>query len=103
MSEQVTKSSLGDQHEDRSDWARVAALSEAELEEAIAQDPDEDIVAPDWTRAKLVLPQPKNSNHMRVDPEVLAWYKQQGRGYLTRMHAVLRAHYEAHRDARSSA
>ncbi len=97
MSERITRVTLGDVMEDRSDWARVDAITEAELEEAIAQDPDADIVAPDWTRAKLVLPQPKDSIHMRVDPEVLAWYKQRGRGYLTRMHAVLRAYYEAHR------
>jgi uncharacterized protein (DUF4415 family) len=32
---------------------------------------------------------------MRLDPEVLAWFKQSGKGYLSRMNAVLRAYVEA--------
>jgi hypothetical protein len=33
---------------------------------------------------------------LRVDTDVLAWFKAQGRGHLTRMNAVLRAYMEAH-------
>jgi len=29
---------------------------------------------------------------------VLAWFRRQGRGHLTRMNAVLRAYFEANRD-----
>ncbi len=88
---------MDDVLEDRTDWARVDAITEEELEAAIAADPDADVPDLDWTRAKLVLPQPKESVHMRLDPDMLAWYKQHGRGYLTRMHAVLRAYYETHK------
>ena len=35
---------------------------------------------------------------IRLDADVLAWMKSQGRGYQTRINAVLRAYYEAHRD-----
>ncbi len=38
------------------------------------------------------------SVHLRVDRYVLEWFKRQGKGHLTRMNAVLRAYYEAHRD-----
>jgi len=32
----------------------------------------------------------KTSVHLRVDTDVLDWFKAQGRGHLTRMNAVLR-------------
>jgi uncharacterized protein (DUF4415 family) len=34
---------------------------------------------------------------MRLDPEILGWFKARGRGYQSRMRAVLRAYVEAHR------
>ena len=38
---------------------------------------------------------PKASVSLRVDADVLAWFKSQGRGYQTRMNAVLRAFKDA--------
>jgi uncharacterized protein (DUF4415 family) len=38
---------------------------------------------------------PKASVSLRVDADVLAWFKAQGSGYQTRMNAVLRAFKEA--------
>jgi uncharacterized protein (DUF4415 family) len=38
---------------------------------------------------------PKASVSLRVDADVLAWFKAQGRGYQTRMNAVLRAFKDA--------
>ena len=43
------------------------------------------------------MPQRKQSIHLRLDPDLLVWYRKQGRGYLTRMNAVLRAYMDAHR------
>ena len=53
-----------------------------------------------WRRAKVVVPPGKTSVHLRVDADVLAWFKDQGRGHLTRMNAVLRAYMEAHEGER---
>ena len=58
-----------------------------------------------WENARLQPPlfppeesAPKKvSVHLRVDQDVLDWFKAQGRGHLTRMNAVLRAYYEAKR------
>ena len=52
-----------------------------------------------WRHAKVV-PPGKTSVHLRVDADVLAWFKAQGRGHLTRMNAVLRAYMEAHEGKR---
>ncbi|HEY2808491.1 MAG TPA: BrnA antitoxin family protein [Steroidobacteraceae bacterium] len=38
---------------------------------------------------------PKRSVSLRLDADVLAWFKAQGRGYQTRMNAVLRAFKDA--------
>ena len=49
----------------------------------------------DWTRAKLVTPEPKKAVSLRIDPDILDFFKSQGPGYQTRMNAVLRAWMEA--------
>ncbi|MCB1884004.1 MAG: BrnA antitoxin family protein [Geminicoccaceae bacterium] len=49
-----------------------------------------------WRNARVVTPSGKASIHLRVDNDVLAWFKAQGRGHLTRMNAVLRSYMEAH-------
>ena len=43
-------------------------------------------VHPDWYKPT------KTEIHIRVDTDVLEWYKSQGKGYQTKMNAVLRAH-----------
>ena len=54
-----------------------------------------------WQNARVVMPPPgKASIHLRVDSDVLEWFKEQGRGHLTRMNAVLRSFMEAHKQHR---
>jgi uncharacterized protein (DUF4415 family) len=54
-----------------------------------------------WKRARVVLPPAsgKAPVNLRVDREVLAWFRAQGPGYLSRMNAVLRSYYEAEKSA----
>jgi uncharacterized protein (DUF4415 family) len=75
----------------RTDWAKVDGMSEAALERSIAADPDDMREAPDWTRAVKGLPPPKEAVKLRIDADVLAWFRETGRGYQTRMNNVLRA------------
>ena len=48
-----------------------------------------------WDDAEVVLPVAKKAISMRVDPDILEFFKSQGNGHLTRMHAVLRAYVDA--------
>ena len=50
-----------------------------------------------WDNARVVMPrqEPKVPVSLRVDPEVLAWFRSGGKGYLSRMNAVLLAYVEA--------
>jgi uncharacterized protein (DUF4415 family) len=86
--------------EDRTDWAKVDAMTEADLERAIAEDEDERDLEPDWTRAELVMPRPRRSVHLRLDPEVVDFFKAGGKGHITRMQAVLRAYVDAQKRRR---
>ena len=52
------------------DLEKLGAMTEAELEQAIAEDEVESGLQPDWTRAKLVLLEPKQSVHLRLEQEV---------------------------------
>ncbi len=85
----------------------IRRYSPDELDEMVARGdyvptrPDAPAVEPDeefWRNARVVMPPPgKTSVHLRVDTDVLEWFKKQGRGHLTRMNAVLRSYMEAHR------
>lgn len=84
------------QGEDRSDLARVNAMSEADLERSIAADPDWHGVPQDWYRgAEAVMPRPKVPVSIRLDADVLEYFRGQGRGWQTKMNAVLRAYADA--------
>ena len=88
--------------EDRTDWAKVDAMTEADLERAIAEDEDEQDLEPDWTRAELVIPRPRQSVHLRLEPEVVDFFKAGGKGHITRMQAVLRAYVDAQKRRREA-
>jgi uncharacterized protein (DUF4415 family) len=51
-----------------------------------------------WQNAEVRLPETKTGVYIRLDGDVLDWLKSQGKGYQTRINAILRAYYEAHRD-----
>lgn len=50
-----------------------------------------------WLNAKIMRPALKKQTTIRFDQDVLDWFKAQGKGYQSRMNAVLRAYVEAHR------
>jgi uncharacterized protein (DUF4415 family) len=77
------------------DWAKVDALTDEEIEAAMADDPDwAEFKDLDWSQAVLVVPPKKKAISIRVDEDVLDFFKQQGAGYQRRMNAVLRSYME---------
>ena len=81
----------------RTDWARVDAQSEAELEAAIAADPDSEGAPGGLEDAVLVTPERKVAISIRLDRDVLDWYRASGPGYQTRMSEALRQVMEGER------
>ena len=77
--------------ESRTDLARIHAKTEAELERDIASDPDWRDIPRTWHEAaEAVMPVSKKLLSLRLDTDVVDWFRQQGPGYQTRINAVLR-------------
>lgn len=72
----------------------VDALSDAEIEAAVRADPDAVPLDLDWSKAVLVVPPRKQAISIRLDTDVLDFFKAQGAGYQRRINAVLRSFME---------
>ncbi len=82
----------------RTDWGRVDRLTDDEIARAVAGDPDAAPILPAaWFREATRLPPlTKKGVFLRLDPDVLAWFKAGGPGYQTRINQALRAFMQAH-------
>ncbi len=82
----------------KTDWDKLRAMPDSKVAfttDAPSTSPD------DWANAiahrGLPVPSRKTQIALRVDEDVLEWFKAQGAGYQTRMNAVLKAFRDAHR------
>ena len=102
MNEDITKASLGKGRKGQTDWQRVDALTDEDIAHAIAQDPATFEPDPAWFANALVLrpSQPKERITVRLDADMVQWFKAQGGGYQTRINSILRAYYEAQKAKR---
>ena len=81
---------------------KTASLDElkAMLERGEVKTPSDDTKSLDlpngfWDDAEVQEPKAKQPVSLRVDPDILEFFKDQGSGHLTRMHAVLRSYVDA--------
>jgi len=78
------------------DWNRLRRASNAEIRKGVESDPDARATDEEfWKSARVVWPSRKAVVTMRLDRDLLEWFRQQ-RGYQTRMNAILRAYMNAH-------
>jgi uncharacterized protein (DUF4415 family) len=68
------------------DWERVDALTDEDIDTTDIPPLNADFFA----NAQLRMPKPKQTITIRLDADVLDWFKLQGKGYQTRINAVLR-------------
>lgn len=74
--------------------AELAAMKDEDIDYSDIPEASENF----WKQAQVRWPdQPKTPLNMRLDADVVAWFRSQGKGYQTRINAVLRSFYEAHR------
>jgi uncharacterized protein (DUF4415 family) len=76
------------------DWSRFDALTDEDIAKAVADDPDAAPLDVDWSKAKMVRLEPKIAMSIRVDPDIYDFFKATGKGYQTRMNAVLRTYVD---------
>ncbi len=65
--------------EDRTNWNKIDALSGTQLEASIRADVDDVRGEPDWTQAIVGIPAPKDHINIRIDHDVLQWFRSNGR------------------------
>ena len=84
--------------ESLTDWDRVRAMSDAEVEAAAAADPDWQDVDLDWVaKTNRLQPARKRRLTLALDEEVVDWFRSHDRHYQARINAVLRAYMRRHR------
>jgi uncharacterized protein (DUF4415 family) len=77
----------------RTSWAKIDALKNSEFD--FSDIPE--LGKAFFKRAALRLPEPKTAVTIRLDRQVLNWFKTKGPGYQTRINALLRAYMETHK------
>jgi uncharacterized protein (DUF4415 family) len=95
MSEKYSKSQSSGSKRGRSrtDWNYLDRVTDDEIA-AIARDRDAAPHDIDWSSAVIVVPPKKKAISIRVDPDVLDFFKNEGPGYQRRINAVLRSYVE---------
>jgi uncharacterized protein (DUF4415 family) len=78
----------------RTNWARIDAIKNSEIDTSDIPEQSKAF----FKRAVLRLPEPKTAVTIRLDRQILNWFKAKGPGYQTRINALLRAYMEAHKE-----
>lgn len=75
-------------------------MTDEEAHAAIVNDPDIHLTDESfWKEARVVMPKRKETVTMRLDADLLAWFRSE-RGHQTRINAILRAYMKAHNQGR---
>ena len=73
------------------DWSAFDNLTENDIRKAVADDPEAVPLDMDWSDAIMLNLKPKVAISLRLDSDIHDFFKSTGKGYQTRMNAVLRA------------
>jgi uncharacterized protein (DUF4415 family) len=83
----------------KTDWRRLDRQTSADTEAIAIRDRDgRPMLDEEWAMAEVIHPQ-KVPVGLKLDDDVLGWFKSQGKGYQTRINTILRRYYETHRKA----
>ncbi len=77
----------------KTDWDKLNSMSDSEINYSDIPELNESF----FKNGKLRMPKTKPRISIRLDPDVLEWFKSHGVGYQTRINAVLRMYMEAHK------
>ena len=79
----------------KTDWDKLHSMSDTDIDYSDIPPLDSEF----FKKGKLRLPKTKPLISIRLDSDILEWFKSQGAGYQTRMNAVLRMYMEAHNES----
>lgn len=80
----------------QTDWARIDKQRDKDIDFSDNPEITPEMFAKSIIRKGLKPVSPKSQVTLRIDKEVLTWFKKQGTGYQTRINSLLKAYKEAH-------
>jgi uncharacterized protein (DUF4415 family) len=97
----IVRHTVSSRRRGKTNWPAVDATSDEAIEKAVKTDPDAaPILDRNWFKqAAVVMPERKVPISIRMDREVVEWFKGLGSRYQSRMNAVSKAYVQAHRKA----
>lgn len=82
----------------QTDWPRVDALNDEDIDYSDIPELGEEF----WKKAHVVFPARKKVLTIRLDEDVLEWFKSKGKGYQSKINAVLKAFITQQQDGREA-
>ena len=82
----------------RTDFNRIDKLEDKDIDFSDSPEITPEMFATTIVRKGLKLAPQKSQITLRLDTDVLEWFKTQGKGYQTRMNALLRAYMQAQKN-----
>lgn len=89
-------------HKSHTDWDRVDELHDKDIDFSDIPEVTPEMFAEAVLRNGLKPVVRKTQVTLRIDEEVLTWFKKQGKGYQTRINSLLKAYKEAHQNESGS-
>ncbi len=80
----------------QTDWQRLDSISDEGIDLSDCPEITPELFAKAVVKQGLPIVKNKAQVTLRIDSDVLEWFKSQGRGYQTQINALLRAYMEAH-------
>jgi len=92
----ITKTTSEVRTKGKTDFKRLREMRDEDIDYSDIPKLDESF----WETVTLTMPEPKDRLTIRLDHDVVEWLKKRGRGYQTRINAILRSYMKAQTDAR---
>ena len=75
----------------KTDWNKLAKMKDSEIDTSDLPELDKDF----FRKAEIRMPKPKTMVSIRLDEDVLGWFKKQGKGYQTKINEILKMYMRA--------
>ena len=92
----ITKTTSEMRTKGKTDFKRLREMRDEDIDYSDIPKLDESF----WKTVTLTMPEPKDRLTIRLDHDVVEWLKKRGRGYQTRINAILRSYMKAQSAAR---
>jgi uncharacterized protein (DUF4415 family) len=102
MSEKtITRRSATDLKRGKTNYRRLRRMTDQDIADAARRDKDAARLDIDWSSAEVVVPEAKQAISIRLDRDIVEFFKGSGPGYQTKINAVLRSYVQHERRGKS--